>query len=85
MSIRFRVTHLISTPVPDGVDCDPYEARPRDIARHVMPEQVHGVVTWHAARAVAVECRVGDGAEVEVLHVLKTPDSHERWPINDPD
>ena len=57
-------SYLVSAPVPDAVDGQSDDARPRYVASRGVTNEAEVVVTWVAARVIASQRRVGHSALV---------------------
>lgn len=67
-------TYLVRAPVPGGQDGDTQShARPGQVSRDGVPEQVHGVLSGQVAGAVGDDL-AGHGRAVHVLQVAKATD-----------
>lgn len=77
---RFLPTDLVGAPVPDGLDGEAEnEARPRQIPRDRVPEQVEGIGPRLVTRRVKTGGVGGDGVHVELLEVLKAAHFGKSW------
>ena len=63
-------SYLVSAPVPDAVDGETDDARPRYVASRCVTNKAEVVVTWVAARVVAGKRRVGHGALVLIAQAV---------------
>lgn len=77
---RLFPTDLVGAPVPDGLDGESEnEARPRQIPRDGIPEQVEGIGPRLVALRIKSACVFGDGFHVELLEVLKAAHFGKSW------
>lgn len=74
------VTDLIGAPVPDGLNGESEnKARPWQIPRDRIPEQVEGIGPRLVAVRLDAACVGGDGGHVALLEVFKAAHFVKSW------
>lgn len=74
------MTDLIGAPVPDGLNGESKnQARPRQIPRDGIPEQVKGIGPRLVAFRFEAGCVGGDGVHVAIVEVLKAAHFTKSW------
>lgn len=77
---RLFVTDLIGAPVPDGLNGESEnEARPRQIPRDGIPEQVEGIGPRLVALGLEAGGVGGDGGHVAIVEVFKAAHFAKSW------
>lgn len=77
---RLSATDLIGAPVPDGLNGESEnEARPRQVPRDGVPEEVEGIRPRLVALGLEAGRVGGDGGHVAIMEAIKAAHFAKSW------